>query len=383
MITVRRNPVPALALTGAALALALAACDKAPAPADSASPPSSMAANTGASSDGSTTLVGDAGSGQAPAEAGYATPTAYSDAPPPPLPTYDQPPIPADGYVWTPGYWDWDESAADYYWSPGTWVQPPRPGLLWTPGYWRSVGGRYGFAPGHWGARVGFYGGVDYGYGYDGEGYRGGHWQGDHFAYNQTVNNTGAVHVAAVYSEPAGRRGGGASFNGGAGGVSARPTPAQIAPAREIQLPPTGDQIQHAQAARGEPSLRAAVNHGQPTIAATSRPGLLHGDGVVTAGAAPVRAEPPRAVEPARAEAAPRPGDRPRPVYNSESPGPVRPAPRPVEPRLPEPARAPAHPAAPIGAERAPRPQPEAEPRPAAESRPPAEPHRPPEGERR
>ena len=53
---------------------------------------------------------------------------------PPVLPVYVQPPLPAPGYIWTPGYWAWDGS--DYYWVPGTWVQPPQSGLLWTPGYW-------------------------------------------------------------------------------------------------------------------------------------------------------------------------------------------------------------------------------------------------------
>jgi len=39
---------------------------------------------------------------------------------PPPLPAYEQPICPGDGYLWTPGYWAWDGS--DYYWVPGTWV---------------------------------------------------------------------------------------------------------------------------------------------------------------------------------------------------------------------------------------------------------------------
>ena len=53
---------------------------------------------------------------------------------PPVLPVYDQPPIPAPGYIWTPGYWAWGDDG--YYWVPGTWVEPPAVGLLWTPGYW-------------------------------------------------------------------------------------------------------------------------------------------------------------------------------------------------------------------------------------------------------
>ena len=89
---------------------------------------------------------------------------AVAQSAPPPLPTYDQPPIPGPGYVWTPGYWDWSDDAGDYYWVPGTWVEPPQRGVLWTPGYWRYYNGRYLYSDGYWGPQVGFYGGVDYGY---------------------------------------------------------------------------------------------------------------------------------------------------------------------------------------------------------------------------
>lgn len=61
---------------------------------------------------------------------------------PPPLPSYEQPNIPAEGYLWMPGYWAWRKSVPDdYFWVPGTWVQPPQPGLLWTPPYWSRVDG--------------------------------------------------------------------------------------------------------------------------------------------------------------------------------------------------------------------------------------------------
>jgi hypothetical protein len=71
---------------------------------------------------------------------------------PPALPIYAQPPLPALGYLWTPGYWAWDGS--DYYWVPGVWVRPPRVGFLWTPGYWGWNNGAYLFNEGYWGLQV-------------------------------------------------------------------------------------------------------------------------------------------------------------------------------------------------------------------------------------
>src|ERR1017187_3715438 len=53
---------------------------------------------------------------------------------PPVLPIYEQPPLPAPGFLWTPGYWAYGD--AGYFWVPGVWVRPPHVGLLWTPGYW-------------------------------------------------------------------------------------------------------------------------------------------------------------------------------------------------------------------------------------------------------
>jgi len=47
---------------------------------------------------------------------------------PPALPVYEQPVCPGDGYIWTPGYWYWDDDAGDYYWVPGTWVEAPEVG---------------------------------------------------------------------------------------------------------------------------------------------------------------------------------------------------------------------------------------------------------------
>ena len=48
--------------------------------------------------------------------------------PPPELPVYEQPPCPGERYIWTPGYWAWDDEDGDYYWVPGTWVEAPEVG---------------------------------------------------------------------------------------------------------------------------------------------------------------------------------------------------------------------------------------------------------------
>jgi hypothetical protein len=216
-----------------------------------------------------------------PSSAGVAV--IRADEPPPPLPVYDQPPIPAPGYIWTPGYWAWNNY--DYYWVPGTWVEPPHPGLLWTPGYWGFVDGIYAFHRGYWGERVGFYGGVAYGFGYTGSGYEGGRWDNGHFFYNRVVNNFGGVHVTNVYEKTIvnNQVNSRVSFNGGSGGIQARPMPAEQAATREQHIPPTQTQVSHARTASMDSALFQSTNHGKPTIAATQRPAAFNGPGVVHA----------------------------------------------------------------------------------------------------
>src|ERR1700758_1303725 len=79
----------------------------------------------------------------------------------PPLPVYEQPVCPGDGYIWTPGYWAYDEGYDDYYWVPGTWVLAPEVGYFWTPPYWGWGGSAFIFHAGYWGPAVGFYGGIN------------------------------------------------------------------------------------------------------------------------------------------------------------------------------------------------------------------------------
>jgi hypothetical protein len=118
---------------------------------------------------------------------------------PPPLRVYAQPPCPGDGYLWTPGYWAY--GATGYSWVPGAWVLVPQPGYLFTPGYWGFVGGVYFWHRGHWGPHVGYYGGVNYGFGYPGSGFYGGRWDGGHFFYNRAFSNVDGARFHNTYHE--------------------------------------------------------------------------------------------------------------------------------------------------------------------------------------
>jgi WXXGXW repeat (2 copies) len=211
---------------------------------------------------------------------------------PPLLPVYAQPPIPGPGYLWIPGYWAWD--GQEYYWTPGYWSMPPTVGFYWTPPYWGWLNGAYVFNAGYWGPTVGFYGGINYGFGYNGVGYQGGMWQGNTFVYNRTVNNFGSVNIANSYSRPVANPGGHVAFNGGNGGTTARPTQAQIA-ARTHGAPPTAAQMQHQEAASKEPALGFKANQGKPPITAMQRPNEFHG----AAAATNAPAEHPQAAAPA------------------------------------------------------------------------------------
>src|ERR1700752_549397 len=205
---------------------------------------------------------------------------------PPDLPVYEQPICPGDGYIWTPGYWAWDDDDGDYYWVPGTWVLAPDPGFLWTPAYWGWGGSAFVFYPGYWSfGVVGFYGGIDYGYGYFGHGYEGGRWDGDRFFYNRSVNNVNITEIHNVYNTTIVNdyRGPRVSYNGGNGGVEARPTPNEERVARARRLPPVAAQTQPVEAARSNPSLRVSQNHGKPPVAATPRPAAFNDRGVVQA----------------------------------------------------------------------------------------------------
>lgn len=116
---------------------------------------------------------------------------------PPPLPVYAQPICPGPGFLWTPGYWAYGPGG--YRWIAGAWVRPPAPGVLWTPAWWGMEDGHYRFHAGYWGPRVGYYGGVRYGFGYPGSGFEGGEWRGHDFFYNSAAWHVDEVHMRNLY----------------------------------------------------------------------------------------------------------------------------------------------------------------------------------------
>ncbi len=190
---------------------------------------------------------------------------------PPPIPVYEQPICPGEGYIWTPGYWDYDDDDG-YYWVPGTWVEAPEPGYLWTPGYWGWGDGVYAFHEGYWGPHVGFYGGVNYGYGYTGHGYEGGRWDRDHFYYNTAVTHVNTTIIHNTYKTTIIENHNRVSYNGGNGGIQARPSAQDETYRNERHVNEVASQREHVRQARSNPELRAARNQGKPPIAATAKP---------------------------------------------------------------------------------------------------------------
>jgi hypothetical protein len=194
---------------------------------------------------------------------------------PPPLPEYEQPYAPQPNYIWTPGYWAW--GSPGYYWVPGTWVQAPQTGLYWTPGYWSANNSGAGFAwnAGYWAPQVGFYGGVNYGFGYFGNGYQGGRWGSNGFAYNTAYSNVNRTIITNTYinrtviNTTVINR---VSYNGGNGGVHLTPTAQQLTVAKAHHVTATPEQLKHEQAAAQDRQLYDSVNHGKPALPAVAKP---------------------------------------------------------------------------------------------------------------
>jgi YXWGXW repeat-containing protein len=249
-------------------------------------------AATGAAIGGGVGVLSGAAEANSRAQDYYGPPPPDSYGPPPPdyygpqvsisiapplLPVYEQPLCPGPGYVWAPGYWAY--ASDGYYWVPGTWVFPPAEGLLWTPGYWGYEGSRYLWHAGYWGPHVGYYGGIDYGFGYSGSGYEGGYWNNGVFFYNTAVTRVNTTVITNTYNKTVNTATmNHVSFNG-PGGAKAQPTAQELAWSHEQHTRPTALQVQHQKGASTNRALFASVNHGAPAVTATAKPGAFEAAG--------------------------------------------------------------------------------------------------------
>jgi hypothetical protein len=195
---------------------------------------------------------------------------------PPVLPVYVQPDCPAPGLMWTPGYWAYGPDG--YYWVPGAWVPAPFEGALWTPGYWGWSGGLYVWNPGYWGRHVGYYGGVNYGFGYMGVGFAGGAWRGGVFAYNTAIVhvNTTVIHNTYVDQNIVRNNtivnNNHVAYSGGPGGIQHQPLAEERIAEREQHVAPTSFQSQHENTAKTDHTAYFKNNGGRPQNVAVAHP---------------------------------------------------------------------------------------------------------------
>jgi len=91
------------------------------------------------------TVALTAGTLAAPAISQARTDFSITIGPPPPI--VEPVPSPRHGYVWAPGYWDWN--GHKHVWHKGAWKQQRR-GYAWVPDRWDHRGDRWYREQGHW-----------------------------------------------------------------------------------------------------------------------------------------------------------------------------------------------------------------------------------------
>ena len=195
---------------------------------------------------------------------------------PPVMPVYVQPPCPQPGLMWTPGYWAYGEDG--YYWVPGAWVPAPYVGALWTPPYWGWDSGLYMFHPGYWGPQVGYYGGVNYGFGYLGVGFVGGMWRGNDFYYNRAAWRVDEHRIHDYYEDRRDwdrhwvSRDSRISYSGGPGGIRHEPDQRERLAMRDAHIERTSFQEEHQREAMNNRNAYARFNGGRPANVVANRP---------------------------------------------------------------------------------------------------------------
>ncbi|HBD33957.1 MAG TPA: hypothetical protein DC084_10210 [Cupriavidus sp.] len=93
---------------------------------------------------------------------------------PPPAPVYEVVPPPRVGYVWSPGYWDWDDHGHKHAWKKGHWVSE-RPGYVYEQPRWVRASNGWVLQPERWNRGPGRGDDDDQGHGHDHDRGRGGY----------------------------------------------------------------------------------------------------------------------------------------------------------------------------------------------------------------
>ena len=124
----------------------------------------------------------------------------------------------------------------------------------------------------------------------------GGRWQNGQFYYNRSVNNVNVTNIHNVYNTTVinNTTVNRVSYNGGNGGITrVRGLKKRPRHVRDIRRRWPLKRNMSRLPAR-QPELRASVNHGTPTVAATPKPGAFNDRAVIPARAAGTPYNPPR-----------------------------------------------------------------------------------------
>jgi hypothetical protein len=125
---------------------------------------------------------------------------------------------------------------------------------------------------------VGYYGGVNYGFGYGGIGFAGGEWRHGAFAYNTAVMHVDEriVHTTYVDRTVVERgyvaRDSHVAYSGGPGGIRHAPNAQEQTFAHEQHVAPTAYQTQHMNSAQADRTSYVKNNGGHPANLVASRP---------------------------------------------------------------------------------------------------------------
>jgi hypothetical protein len=134
------------------------------------------------------------------------------------------------------------------------------------------------FHPGYWGRHVGYYGGVNYGFGYMGVGFVGGLWHGHDFVYNTAVVHVNRTVIRNTYIDRTiverntivnDRH---VAYSGGPGGIRHEANRDERSAMNERHDAPTRMQEEHFQAARDDRGSYVKNNGGHPEHFAVDRP---------------------------------------------------------------------------------------------------------------